>query len=130
VEDTTVFFDISPTVLPQGPKKIGEQWEVVASVPKDAPERVKLHPPTLKGKFVKRVRFDGREAVLVESHVTHYALEKKATASRLIEIAEDRVQYIDLTSGRTLWYQSESQYQPAANSETVKLTLRQEAVGT
>lgn len=93
--------------FPEGPVNLNEEYSFVLDAPEDAPQVVRDSPPVLKGRILKFVRFDGKEAVLIEAEEMAYEATRVTTGGieKLI-ISKVKMKgrfYISTENGEILW---------------------------
>jgi hypothetical protein len=103
------FPDPPLSLLPQQPVHLGKPWPKHTGDESGAARHGDRSSATVTGTFVRAVRFDGREAVLVQSRVTYPLSPGTADGELLtggrqpVTVVEDRRHYVDISTGWILW---------------------------
>jgi hypothetical protein len=113
--------------FPEVPMKIGEEYEIPVSVPKDIPnEYIRDASSSLKVKLLKRVMFDRHEANLVQAEQINY-MKSERVDGELLRVDKTFVKaqyYVDVETGKILWAEFNAEILDSTISRFIGTAIR------
>ena len=106
---------------------VNGEFTITQDIEEELPVQYAKEPPVLKGRVLKRVIFDGVDAVLIEAHTRSYNHVSIPESQKNIWIAVDAVTryYYDTASGRIIWFETDAQTKDASGGIIARTISRE-----